>query len=165
MDPQSETQGVAQPEMADDEIIAGFIALRDKLDEKKKAFNDSVKPITDLMSALQAEMHRRLLARKTDSVRSRAAGTAFFKEQESITCPEWDKTLDWLKETQRWDMLNAGLNKTAVLQYKEQQEEALKVIMDQGGTPSPEQAAGVLPPGVKYSSFMEVQFRRPSGKA
>jgi len=165
MDAQSETQGVAQPELTDDQLIEGYIALRDKLGVKKKEYNELVKPITDTMAALQAEMHKRMLARKLDTVRSRTAGTAFFKENEGITCPQWDQTLEWLKKTQRWDMLDAGLNKSATLRYKEQQEEALKAKQDAGETVTPEEAQAVLPPGVKYTSFIEVQFRRPSGKA
>jgi len=94
------------------------------------------------MKELQAEMHARLLEREADSAKS-ASGTAFFKTHINHKINDWDETLKFIVEGQRWGWLQARVAPSQVEQWLEENN-------------------GQLPPGITVSQFMEVQFRKPT---
>ena len=126
----------------DDEIIAGYIELRDRKDELKNELKKQTEEIDGLMAQLQLEMHERLIERKVEATKSEG-GTAFFQNHTKHKVADWAKTLPFIVEGKHWNFLEARVSKSAVEEFMEQHE-------------------GQLPPGVTISQFQEVQFRKPA---
>jgi uncharacterized circularly permuted ATP-grasp superfamily protein len=128
-----------------DELIDIYVKLRDRVAEIEKEFGVRTAPIKTAMSSIETVLHKRLIASDTEAFKT-ASGTAFMKEQTSITTKEWaTETLPFIIANQRWELLDAGVNKTAALAH-----------MEANG--------GALVPGTKYSSRMVVQIRRGKDK-
>lgn len=128
-----------------DELIDIYVKLRDRKDAIDKEFDERVAPIKTAMAGIEAVMHKRLLLSETQAFKT-ASGTAFFKEQTSVTVKEWaNETLPYIIQNQRWELLDASVNKTAALAHMEAN-------------------AGALVPGTKYTSRVVVQIRRGKDK-
>lgn len=130
-----------QTEHTNDELIAIYVQLRDKKDAEAKALEVRLGPVKEAMARIEQTIHQRLLASGTEAFKT-AAGTAFLKEQTSVTVKDWaGQTLPFIIQNQRWDLLDAGVNKTATIAHMEANN-------------------GSVPPGVNYTSRMVVQIRR-----
>lgn len=138
----------AQPQAAaqtNDELIAIYVQLRDKIDAETKVLDARLGAVKEAMTRIEQVIHQRLLESGTQAFKT-AQGTAFLKEQTSVTVKEWaTQTLPFIVQNQRWDLLEAKVNKTAVLAHMEVN----------NGTP---------PPGISYSARMVVQIRRGKDK-
>jgi uncharacterized circularly permuted ATP-grasp superfamily protein len=128
-----------------DELIAIYVQLRDKKDAEAKALDARLAPVKEAMARIEQVIHQRLLESGTQAFKT-AQGTAFLKEQTSVTVKDWaGQTLPFIIQNQRWDLLECGVNKTATLAHMEANK-------------------GAVPPGVNYSARMVVQIRRGKDK-
>ena len=126
-----------------DRAVAAYIKLRDKTDEVKKRHKEELRPYGELMSRLEATMLDHLNNIGGESLRTEH-GTVFKNTRNSVKVADWNVTLPWLVENERWDMLEARVGK-----------EAATVYMEETGEPVP---------GVEYNSEVTVQVRRPTRK-
>ena len=130
---------MAEPTL--DEVIRVYVAMRDEKAAKKRAFDESVKELTENMSKLEGFIKSKLQEMNVDSVKT-SHGTAFTTRQVFVGVADWDSVIDYIKSTGDFGILNHAVNKTAVNEY----------VADKG-TP---------PPGVKVDSFIKVAVRRTS---
>lgn len=72
-------------------------------------------------------------------------GTAIVKDDVSVRVSEWDKTLDFIKEGDHYEMLERRISKLAVKDYIKEFNE--------------------IPPGLNYETFKSVSVRKPTKKA
>lgn len=127
-------------ELTSEQLISSYLQCRDKLEKMETEFAAQKKPITEAMQGVEAELHKRMLKDKTQSIRA-GGGTAFFKERTSITVKDWNETLPFIIKHNLWHMLDAGVNKKAAMKYMNENN-------------------GTLVPGTNYSSRLVIQIRR-----
>lgn len=122
-----------------DKTVAMYIEARDMLAEMKREYEESIKPLKVQMEKLEKKMLGELNKAGVDSMKT-SEGTVYKSTGSSCTVADWDTVFDFMKEKDMWQMLNHSVNKTAVTEYLE--------------------ANGELPPGVNYTTFTTVNFRR-----
>ena len=122
-----------------DEVVGKYIELRDKKAQMKKACDDKVAKIDAVLSKLEAGLLKFFEESGQESAKTQY-GTAYTQLRESVTVASRDDYFDFVREEDRWDMLESRANKTAVLQYKEEH--------------------GELPPGLNYRAERIVNIRR-----
>jgi hypothetical protein len=71
------------------------------------------------------------------------AGMAFFQTKDSVTVSDFDATLGYIVENKAFHLLNRAVNKTSVKEYIQEH--------------------SAPPPGVEYSSFKDLAWRRGKG--
>ena len=132
-------QQQAPPVLTPAAKIAYYIKLRDKIAAVKDAQAAQLKPFTDAMKLLESGILADLSAAGVDSMKS-DAGTAYTVVHTSATVPEWSKTLDYIREHEAWELLEARVSKTAAL-----------AIVEETGAPIP---------GVKITQAVTLNVRR-----
>lgn len=103
----------ARPEgLTPDKMVAKYIALRDKVDEIKKRQSADLVSYNLVLGTLEGWLLEALNASGVDSMR--APGGTFYKtSRTSAKVHEWSKTLDYIRENDAWELLEARVSKTA----------------------------------------------------
>jgi len=127
-------------ELDDVSLLKMFIALRDRRARRKADYNVDDAGDKDKQSNIEIEFLKRFNERGIDNVSSNGVGTAYRSTRASATVGDWDALLEHIKQDDAWEMLERRVNKTAVLQYKEENAD--------------------LPPGVNWSETQVINFRR-----
>jgi predicted PolB exonuclease-like 3'-5' exonuclease len=127
-------------ELDDVSLLKMFIALRDRRARRKADYNADDAGDKDKQSNIEIEFLKRFNERGIDNVSSNGVGTAYRSTRASATVGDWDALLEHIQKDDAWEMLERRVNKTAVLQYKEENAD--------------------LPPGVNWSETQVINFRR-----
>ncbi len=122
------------------ELVAGYIALRDKIAEEEAASKARIKPKKDMMEKIEQALKKHLDDSHSDSLSVKGVGTAFKKTITSVTVADWDLVWEYIQKRSAWDVLNHAVNKTAVLERLKEE--------------------GELLPGVNMSEYVDIQVRR-----
>ena len=101
------------------DMIEKYIKLRNKSAEIKGKHVKGLEPYINMMQQLETELMRHLHATKLDSVNG-PAGTAFKQTSTSVTVENWERTLDFIREHELWDLLEARVAKNASLEVLEE---------------------------------------------
>jgi hypothetical protein len=124
-----------------EQLIDRYVKLRDKKAEMKAEYDASVAKIDEAMEKVENFILGHLNTNGIDSVGA-PAGTAFKQQMTSATVRDWDALLGHIRATESWNLLDHRVNKTAVLEFKDQHND--------------------LPPGVNYREETVVRIRRAS---
>ena len=129
-------------EAPDDKLIGAFVKIRDARAQLKAAYENEDADNKGRQEKIEAEFLRRFHERGTDSTKAAGIGTAYIKVFTNTTVADKDVYFSWVIEdpVERMCFLEARANKTAILQYKTENND--------------------LPPGVNYSATQTVGFRR-----
>lgn len=122
-----------------DTVIGGFVKLRDKRAELKKAWaveDDALKYKQDKLEAYLLNLMQESGAAKLGS----ASGTAYQQIKSRASSQDWSATWDWLASHQRLDMLEKRVSTKVVQEYFEE--------------------TGELPDGVRIEQELKVTIRR-----
>ena len=122
-----------------DLIVERYVQMRDRKAEMKAAYEASVADLNTGMAKLENAIMATLNEQGVESVRT-SHGTAFKSVSNSATIADWDMYLAFVKENDRWDMLERRCAKLAVEQYRAANDD--------------------LPPGVNWKSAVTVNVRR-----
>ncbi len=122
-----------------DLIVERYVQLRDKLAEMKAEYEASTAGLKSGMAKLENAIMATLNEQGVESVRTNA-GTAFKSISTSATVADWDAYLAFVKDNDRWDMLEKRCAKLAVEQYRSANDD--------------------LPPGINWKSAATVNVRR-----
>lgn len=122
-----------------EDVVRGFVKLRDKKNEIKRRHSEELAPINEKMATLEAWLQRDLLQRKVQSQKT-AAGTAYLSTDARATVKDRDAYLNFVKEKEMWDLLENRVSKTVVRDYLEE--------------------TGEVVPGVHYEVSQVVRVRR-----
>ena len=122
-----------------EDVIRGFVKLRDKKNEIKRRHSEELAPINEKMATLEAWLQRDLLNRKVQSQKTEA-GTAYLSTDARATVKDRDAYLDFVREKEMWDLLENRVSKTVVRDYLEE--------------------TGEVIPGVHYEVSQVVRVRR-----
>ena len=120
--------------------VARYIELRDNKAKKKAEFDQQLARYDEAMGKIEAVLLKSLNESNMESVRTEA-GTCFKQVQPRVGVADWDAVRGFIADNDMWHMLDKRVNKTAVLQYKQEHE-------------------GAIPPGLNYSEEIVINVRR-----
>lgn len=129
-----------KPAVTPDKAIEVFIKIRDEITARKKAFDESIADLKEQQTSLEVYLKAHLNETGADSIKTKA-GTAFKTTKEKVSVADWPDFFAFVKDEERWEFLKHDVVKSAVKDYLEENDD--------------------LPPGVGYSTSVEVQVRRP----
>jgi hypothetical protein len=127
--------------------IKTFRALRDRVKEKKKAFEASIADEVHVMGQLAGLLQVALdaVSTKKSSIKTEY-GTCYFSTKWTTSVSDKDAFMNYVVEHQAWSLLDKRANVTAVKAF------AAKAVKDK--------AEQVLPPGVKLTGLRSVRVRK-----
>jgi len=138
-----DTEAPQQPPEDINLRVGQFVKLRDL----KKAIEDRHKaelaPINQALEDLKGLMKAALLAQNADSLKT-SSGTVSTSTKVSASVADMEVFWTHIVTQAAWELLDKRANVTAVKDYVE--------------------ANGVPPPGVNYSTFLDVGVRRANNK-
>lgn len=101
------------------DMIANFLKLRDRIAEMEKQHEEKLKPFKELRNRLEGMILDHLNQSGLDNIKS-DAGIAFRSVLTSAKVDDWGVALDYIRSYELWDLLEARVNKTAVLSIIEE---------------------------------------------
>ena len=122
-----------------DEVVKGYITLRDRKNKMKKDQAEDLRPITEKMVLLENWLLRDLQTRGVESQKTKE-GTAFVSTVATATVKDRDALFNFIKEKNMYDLLENRVSKTVVADYLED--------------------TGEVVPGVNYQQTQVVRIRR-----
>lgn len=128
---------MGQPTVED--VVSGYIKLRDRKNQMKKDQADELRPITEKMTLLENWLLRDLQTRKVESQKT-AQGTAYVTTLAAATVKDRDALFEFVKKNEMWDLLENRVSKSVVRDYLEE--------------------TGEVIPGVNYQETIAVRVRR-----
>ena len=103
-----------------------------------------LEPLLEIVSLCEAFIKDELIKGNQQSFKSAGTGhQAYFTTKDSVKVSDWDAALAYIKENSAYHLLNQAVNKTATKEFIE--------------------ANKAPPPGVEYSSFKDLAWRRGKG--
>jgi len=149
---------MSDPNYTDADLIAAhndLLAQKDALEKEQAA---QLKPYTDGINAIKAEMLQRLQERKAKNTKVEGVGTAYQQTTLSVKVDNHDAFLAWILEAPstpvtpngptRWAFLDVGVLKDPVKAWFD--------AVDVNGQPLYVEA----PPGLKHDWFTKCNIRR-----
>ena len=122
-----------------DLIVERYVLLRDKKAQIKAEYEASVADITVALNRLEGAILSTLNDQGAESFRT-AHGTAYKSTSTSATVADWDSVLAFVRQNDRWDMLEKRVSKVAVEQFRAANDD--------------------LPPGINWREAVSVGVRR-----
>lgn len=109
--------------MTDEELIAAYIALRDRRAQRKAAYETDDSPDKQYMDKIEVKLLERLNAAGLTSFSCRGVGTAYTKMKSSCTAADKVMFMDFVRNHELWHLLEVRPMKTAVEEYLEEHQE------------------------------------------
>lgn len=122
-----------------DQIVATYIALRDKKAQLKAAYEAEVAPIDAGMKKAEEHILAQMQTQGVESYKT-GAGTAYMSERKSYSVADRDEFIRFVREKELWNMLENRINKSAADEYVAEHND--------------------LPPGVNFRRELTVNVRR-----
>lgn len=129
-----------------DDLIDRYLRLKDYLAAQSKAFADFCKPFRDEMDQIEAKLREMLLAmgEKAEAIKTQN-GTAYVSVITTPGIENRDAFIDFCMDN--WETVG-----NEMLQLGKPQVTSVKTYMDEH--------EGALPPGVKISTYQQLNIRR-----
>lgn len=131
---------MAENTMTPADMVRAYVRLRDHKEAAEKALKKSLERVVQGMDKLEALMLDHLNDTGASSITCKGIGTVYGKTRDSASVKDRDAFLEFIKENDLWDLLDARANKAVV-----------RKLMEETGT---------VPPGVNVSSMKTVGVRR-----
>jgi hypothetical protein len=100
-------------------MIEKYVKLRNRVEEIKKQHKDQLAPYVSTMSQLENLLLEHLNTNSLQSING-AGGTAYKQTATSVTVQDWEKTLEYIRANEAWDLLEARVSKTAAIETVEE---------------------------------------------
>lgn len=127
-----------------DDVIRTYVKLRDQKAAVEGEVKERVDQIKGKMAKLEAYLKEQMDAQGLTQFKS-DHGTAFLTTTDFANVANWDEVLQFIKDTESYDMLEKRISKTAVRGYMDQYKK--------------------VPPGITYGTKLDVNIRKPGAKA
>jgi uncharacterized membrane-anchored protein YhcB (DUF1043 family) len=122
------------------DLIGQYIKLRDAVESKTKAFQESMQPYQAAMQAIEGAVSEMIAKMDGQSVKT-DQGTAYRSTVLAVRCADRESLFEYVKAHDAYDLLTSAVAKDAVKDYLEKS----------GGSP---------PPGVDVAYVHKTNFRR-----
>jgi hypothetical protein len=126
-------------EVPADKVIAAFVMLRDKRSELKQEFEKVDKELEEKQQKCKIFLMRAMQAIGTTQLKG-GDGTAYMEDEVKFSAADWPVIWAWIKEHNRFDMLEKRLGA-----------KALKEFLDE---------TGELPPAINMFAEKKITIRR-----
>ena len=123
-----------------DKMVKAYVACRDSLNAKRKAFKEIEKGYKKDLGLIEDEILKQCQEQNVDSFKTKY-GTAFKKKKDFIKVENWDAALDYILVNDLRHMLTKSVAKASAKEY----------MVENNNT---------LPPGLTYGSITEIGIRR-----
>jgi hypothetical protein len=120
-----------------------YVRLRNKVKGIKEKHKEELAPYNDAMDKLEALLLQGLNSTGQESAKA-SSGTVYKTTRRSASLEDPEVFLDFVRTSGHWELLDRKANAPAVSDYMEQN--------------------GVVVPGVKFTTMIEVGVRAPSKK-
>jgi len=130
-------------ELTVDQVVAGYITLRQRKQAVEREAEEKVNDIKAKMSKMEAWLLEQANVQGVTSFKTNH-GTAFVTTTDFANVADWDAVLTYIKDNEAFDLLERRVSKSAVRGYIE--------------------ARGAVPSGVNYGTKLEVNVRKPTAK-
>lgn len=127
--------------MSYEQLVGVYRMARTRIDEEKKEFEAKQRPTKELMRDIETQLLDRLNEGQMTSIRT-DKGTAYISTLTSVSAPDWDLFINWVRATGRYEMLERRPAKSEIMAYVED-----------------DAAGGELPPGVAITTIRKVNVR------
>lgn len=107
---------VVEPVVKLDDIVARYVALRDKKAQLKAKYDADVAEIERGLERCEAYFLQRMQEQGLEALPT-SAGTAYKSVQRSFKVADWDSFLPFVREHGLWTMLEKRAAKSAVEEY------------------------------------------------
>jgi hypothetical protein len=124
-----------------EQLVDGYIKLRDKKEELEAAHKAKLHTINVFMEDIEHQIAAKSLVDGVDSYKT-AYGTAFFSSINRCNVSDWNQTLQFIVQNGAYDMLNKAVKKDVVRDYIEKY--------------------GVVPPGLDWATIRTFNCRKPT---
>lgn len=102
-----------------------------------------LEPLLEVVALCESFIKDEMTKGNMQSLKTAAGHQAYFTTKDSVKVSDWDAALAYIKENSAYHLLNQAVNKTATKEFIEAHQ-----------TP---------PPGVEYSSFKDLAWRKGKG--
>lgn len=119
--------------------VGQYVKLRDKIRELEKAHKEQLKPFNEALDVLSNILLTKLNADNVESIRAEN-GTFFKTTKKSASLEDPDAFIKYVIANKLWDLMDRRANVKAVEDFLETHK--------------------TLPPGVKYTTYEDVNVRR-----
>lgn len=109
--------------MTVDQVIAGYLALRNKKEKLSELHKAQMAPLNEQISKLENWLQGELNKLGLTNFKG-ASGIAFLQTNTDCTSKDWDSTLKWIIDNGAYEFLERRVSKSVVEEYVEQHGEA-----------------------------------------
>lgn len=103
-----------------DKLIKHYIYLRDQKEEMEARHKEELRPIKDDMQQVEAALQKLMQEQGLRQFKG-DHGTAFIQEDTSAKVTDWNEALDYIRNNERWDLLEKRVNKTQLMETLEEE--------------------------------------------
>jgi hypothetical protein len=121
------------------ERVTQYITIRDKIRAMEEAHKEALKPLKELLDKLSGVLAKHMEDTKSEAIKTEG-GTCYLTTRWSASLADADAFMRFVKENDKFDLMDRKANATAVRDYVEEH--------------------NTLPPGVNLSSIQQVGVRR-----
>lgn len=93
-------------------LVEKFVALRDKKEAIQKEHKEQLDPYNKALGQIEAALMDALNKAGADNMKT-PGGTFFKTTRVSATVTRWSETLDYIREKEAWELLEARVSTTA----------------------------------------------------
>lgn len=103
-----------------EKIVANYILLRDKIDEAKRKFEESIKPKKELLEKIETILSGELEKKGLKSL-AVSSGTVYKEKWRKVEVKDWDSFIEYVSNNSRYDLLEKRVVKLVALDTIDQQ--------------------------------------------
>lgn len=126
-------------EIALDTVMARHFDLTDQIGVIQGRHKVELSPLNEELNLVDAYIKAEMTKAGMQQCKT-AVGQAFFTTKDSVTVRDWDAVVEYIKANDAWHLLNHAVAKNACKEHIE--------------------ANNAPPPGIEYSSFRDLSWRR-----
>lgn len=122
-----------------DDLVEKYIAVRDRKAEIAAEYKAKIAKCDEVLDRIEGALLAQFQQLGVESVRTKV-GTAYCSHRTSATVADWDAALEYIKQTDNWQLLERRVSKKDIEEFKGEH--------------------GDLPPGVNWRDEVVVNVRR-----
>lgn len=124
-----------------DKVVEAFVKTREEMKQLEKELEEKLKPLKELQEKREAWLMQEIQKTGLKNLPTKF-GTAYILRSESLTCADWDTFLEYIRDNEKWELLEHRVAKTA----------ALEIMGEERENPPP--------PGVNYTAIQKIGVRK-----
>lgn len=111
-------------EVTVEDVVRGYVKLRDRKNDLKKKHTEELKPINEKMQMIEGWLLRDMTTRKVESEKTKE-GTAYVMTDSRTPVRDRDALLKFIIENEMWDLFENRVSKSVVMDYLEETGEVI----------------------------------------